>query len=398
MREFWLVCTAILVVVSGPTLVSPLYPLFQDRFGLSNGQVGLIAAMYAVTLIPALFVAGPLSDRWGRHALLWPGLGFFVLGDLAFIFANGVYLLVAGRLLQGLAMGTFFGTTAALASDFADKRRPEHAALGVGVASMVGFGVGPFVAGLLIYSNLNPRSSPFIVHILLVALGAVLLLFVLRAGSSTRTAGAGLTRADDDVAARRLAVITGFGGWAGGGLLFVMFAVIVRPLAGTEWPLVSGVGLLALMVAGAVAQVTTYRWVPQRTLAVGALVEALGLMALVLGFAAASVPLVLGAVVLTGLGLASVHRGGIGLTLWATPSVRKGWALSLFLGWAYFASHFPVIGFGLAADRLGTLGALSGYTSIFGALLAGCGCYALLKRHRLGSEPSQPATVVSGSR
>jgi uncharacterized protein (TIGR00369 family) len=160
MREFTLACTAMLVVVSGPTLVSPLYPLFQDRFGLNNGQVGLVAAMYAVTLIPALFVAGPLSDRWGRPALLGPGLALFVLGDLAFIFANSVHWLVAGRLVHGLAMGAFFGPTAALASDLVDKRRPDHAALGVGVASMVGFGIGPLVAGLLIHLDLNPRSSP----------------------------------------------------------------------------------------------------------------------------------------------------------------------------------------------------------------------------------------------
>jgi predicted MFS family arabinose efflux permease len=376
MREFTLVCTAILVVVSGPTLVSPLYPLFQDRFGLSNGQVALVAAMYAVTLIPALFVAGPLSDRWGRPALLGPGLGLFVLGDLTFIFANSVHWLVAGRLVQGLAMGAFFGPTAALASDLVDKKRPDHAALGVGVASMVGFGIGPFVAGLLIHADVNPGASPFIVHMLLVALGAVLLLFALRAGSPPRTEGSAFTGADDDAGARRFAVIAGVGGWAGGGLLFVMFVVIVRPIAGTEWPLVGGAGLLALMVAGAVAQVTTHRWAPTRTLAVGALVETLGLLVLVLGLAAARVPIVLGAVVLTGLGLASVHRGGIGLVLRATPAARKGWALSLFLGWAYFASHFPVIGFGLAADWLGPLGALSGYTAIVGTLLSGCGCYA----------------------
>ncbi|PYN58963.1 MAG: hypothetical protein DMD92_10650 [Candidatus Rokuibacteriota bacterium] len=74
-------CAALLVVASGPTLVSPLYPLYQNHYGLSNATIGLIASVYAVSLIPAMLIAGPLSDRWGRPALLVPGLGLFVLAD-----------------------------------------------------------------------------------------------------------------------------------------------------------------------------------------------------------------------------------------------------------------------------------------------------------------------------
>jgi len=52
-------------------------------------------------------------------------------------------------------MGAFFSPSAALASDLAGKTRAEAAALGIGVASMVGFGIGPSVAGLLIQADIS---------------------------------------------------------------------------------------------------------------------------------------------------------------------------------------------------------------------------------------------------
>lgn len=116
------------------------------------------------------------------------------------------------------------------------------------------------------------------------------------------------------------------------------------------------------------------------TLAIGALVQTAGLATLVLGLAIDRVGVMLPAVLITGLGLASVHRGGIGLSIKATPAARKGWAISLFLGCAYFAANFPVIGFGVVADHLGMLAALISYATLFGLLLIGSGCYALLKR------------------
>jgi hypothetical protein len=62
-----------------------------------------------------------------------------------------------------------------VASDLVDARRKDLAALGATVASMVGFGLGPFFSGWLIQSDLAPQVVPFLVHGALLAVSAVML-------------------------------------------------------------------------------------------------------------------------------------------------------------------------------------------------------------------------------
>ena len=381
MRHFIYVCVALLVVAWGTHVVAPLYPIYQGQFALTTRDVALIAAMFGLALIPTMLVAGPLSDRWGRPTLLWCGLAAFFVGDVAFAVGAGVPWLVAGRLLQGLAMGAFFGPGAALASDLTDKSWPNMAALGVAVSSMVGFGLGPFVTGWFVQADINPTTLPFLLHAALLLVVAGLLTAALRSGPARRsddTPSAGDSR--DDPTARRLAILAGFAGWSVGGLLLVMLPTILRPVLGSSWGMLGGTALLGLMVAGAVGQITTYGWAPARALGIGALAETLGFWLLLGGLVTGWLLLILIGVLTTGLGLASLHRGGLGLVIRATAPAHKGWAISMFLACGYFGGNFLVIAFGAATDAFGMLVALTGYAAIFGVLLTVTGSYVLVRR------------------
>ncbi|MGW1623999.1 hypothetical protein [Streptomyces sp. NPDC002172] len=49
---------------------SPIYPLYQERWGLSVTMLTVVFAVYVVGLLGALLTVGSLSDTWGA-ALCW---------------------------------------------------------------------------------------------------------------------------------------------------------------------------------------------------------------------------------------------------------------------------------------------------------------------------------------
>ena len=63
---FWAVAFTFLALAAFTTVPSPLYPLYQARDGLSEFEVTVIYAAYAIGVIGALFLAGHLSDWYGR--------------------------------------------------------------------------------------------------------------------------------------------------------------------------------------------------------------------------------------------------------------------------------------------------------------------------------------------
>jgi hypothetical protein len=383
-RHLVVVASGIAVLGIGTTIITPLFPIYQSDLALGHGWLAAVAAVYGVSIIPAMLVAGRLSDRWGRAALLGPGLACFALGDLVLASAGGLGGLLAGRLLQGLAMGASFGPAAALMADVADARRPDLPALATAVASLAGFGLGPLLTVAVIEAGWVATRAPFLLHALLLAAAAAGLATVVRArgrAASPAAPGAGPV---DQPGARRLAVLAGVGAWAVYGVLFVMLAVLVRPLVEPGWRAAGGLAMAVLSLAGALALLATRRWGPARLLGAGALAQALGVGLLVLALAKGTLPVTLLAVTLIGLGLAAVHRGGIGLSIGATPAARRGRAISGFLAAAYFAAYFPVLAFGVAADAWGLLAALAGYAAVFGVVLAGAGACALIQQPVVG--------------
>ena len=49
---------------------TPLYPLYQEQWGLSDSQIGLAFSVYAASVVMALLFLGGMSDRYGRRNTL----------------------------------------------------------------------------------------------------------------------------------------------------------------------------------------------------------------------------------------------------------------------------------------------------------------------------------------
>ena len=58
----------------GTTLPTPLYPIYERRFGFGGLMVTVVFATYALGVIAALLLMGRQSDQVGRRPVLLAGL------------------------------------------------------------------------------------------------------------------------------------------------------------------------------------------------------------------------------------------------------------------------------------------------------------------------------------
>lgn len=133
----------------GTTPPTPLYPIYQARFGFSSLIVTVVFAVYALGVIAALLVAGGASDQLGRRSTLGVGLALSAAAAGAFVAAHGLALLFVCRVLSGLSAGIFTGTATAYLGELGGDGagRSSRATLVATFANMGGLGLGPLLAG-----------------------------------------------------------------------------------------------------------------------------------------------------------------------------------------------------------------------------------------------------------
>jgi len=102
---FWVVLFALLVVMALGTAPSPLYALYQHRDGFSTFTITLIFAAYSAGTVLSLFLAGSVSDWYGRRMVLIPGVLLSAVSAVVFLVWRDLPGLFLGRILSGLPLG-----------------------------------------------------------------------------------------------------------------------------------------------------------------------------------------------------------------------------------------------------------------------------------------------------
>lgn len=103
---FWFAVNSFLVVL----------PISLLQRGLDAGAIGLVFGVGAPASIVGRLISGRLIDRIGARLFLLIGAGAWALTPLALILAPNLSVLIALRLVQGLALGAF--TNAGLVAVF----------------------------------------------------------------------------------------------------------------------------------------------------------------------------------------------------------------------------------------------------------------------------------------
>lgn len=129
-----------------PFIVEKLLPHHQSN--LVGIYVGLLISVYAFCQFFAAPTLGLLADRFGRRPVLLVSLFGTIIGYLFLGFANGLWMLFVGRIIDGLTGGNISTLYAYIADTTEPKDRGKMFGL-LGAAGGVGFIIGPVVGGYI---------------------------------------------------------------------------------------------------------------------------------------------------------------------------------------------------------------------------------------------------------
>ncbi len=104
---FWIIWLTVAIDLIGFGIVLPLLPLFAKEFGAGPLVATSLVASYSAAQFAAAPLWGRLSDRVGRKPVLVCSLIGTAVGYAITASANVVWVLFAGRVIDGLTGSTF---------------------------------------------------------------------------------------------------------------------------------------------------------------------------------------------------------------------------------------------------------------------------------------------------
>ncbi len=393
-RQGWLRCLlagAVFVVgMTGTTLPTPLYPLYQEEFGFSELTVTVVYAVYAFGVIGVLLLAGDASDTVGRRPTLLWGLGFAAASAVCFLCADGLGWLYAGRLLSGFSAGLFTGAATAYVMDLAPPGGESRATLVATAANMGGLGCGPLLAGLLAEYAPEPLLLPFAVHLVLTVLAAVVLLRLPETVRERRPLTAVRPQRPALPAQVRPvfvpAALASFVGFALFGVFTSVSPAFLARFLHVDNHAVTGLVVALAFFASTAGQLAVGKVGVARSLPLGCAVLFVGLALLAGALATDLLVLVVLSAVVGGVGQGLAFRAALSAVAGATPVDRRAAVISTLFVVAYTGISVPVIGVGLLSDPLGLERAGLVFTGVMLALVASAGIYLLRRPVRGGAD------------
>lgn len=140
--------------------------------GANESLIGFAIGGYALTQMLLQVPFGLLSDTIGRKTTLTFGLIIFVLGSLVCAYSSDIYMLIAGRLLQGA--GAIGAVAVAMISDMVKEEVRAKALAIMGGSIAVSFAasmvLGPLISGYFGINKLFLLTAVF-------AIGAIVILY-----------------------------------------------------------------------------------------------------------------------------------------------------------------------------------------------------------------------------
>src|SRR3954467_1325194 len=131
------------------TMVAPALPHLAQEYDTTSSATAWVLTGYLLSASVCTPLAGKLGDLFGKGRVLTAVLVVFSLGSMLCALASSIELVIAGRIVQGVAGGVFplsFGI-------INDELPPERRAVAISSLSAmfgIGGGIGLPLSGLIV--------------------------------------------------------------------------------------------------------------------------------------------------------------------------------------------------------------------------------------------------------
>ena len=380
---------ALFAVSFGTNVATPLFLIYETRLDLSRWTLTALFAIYPIGLAPALAYAGPMSDALGRKRVMVPGVVLSGAASLVMMAgADNVALLFVGRFLLGAVSGIVFVVASAWMQELGSAD-PMWTARLLGMLMYAGFGLGPFIGGIIGQWGPAPLVLPYMVHIVLVAVSLIFLrsipeTVVPSPGRRIRP-NLGIPPGSGPMY-WKVMVPTALGVFGLPSLTFGLFPILLRPAMASVALFATGLMFVIAMGSIVPAQLWVGHVGPHRAAPFGLILGTVGCALGLAAFATDAWGVLFPAAIAMGAGSGISMTSGLRLVEWITLPMDRGALTGAFYAAAYAGMTMPVV--------VATVARPIGYTSVLAILtvLGGIGSVWLIHATR-AMTPARPAPV-----
>ena len=339
----YLLASLIVTLLAASAAPTPLYAIYQARWGFTPITTTIVFGVYAVAVLASLLTLGKLSDHIGRRPVLLAAITVQTAALLVFTTASGVPELLIARIVQGLATGAALGAIGAGLLDL-DRERGTFAN---SVAPGVGTGSGVLLSALAV------RYLPAPTHLIYLALVGVFVLqaagIVLMRETVSRTAGALASLRPEIRLPRTLrgpvmvATPVLFAVWAQGGLYAALGPALVDSLTGSLDVVLGGLSLFVLTLTAVISIVVLRTTAARTVMLTGILTLIIGAALTMLALTIKSTPVFFLGTAISGVGFGSGFQGGIRTVVPLAAAHERAGVLSLVYIVSYLGLGLPAV-------------------------------------------------------
>jgi predicted MFS family arabinose efflux permease len=379
-QPFLMVSLALCIGTIGTALASPLYPIYQELWHLLPSHITYIFVAYMFGCLATLLFLGRTSNSFGFIRTLQIGILFVILGLALSSVASNALWLGLGRFIIGIASG-LISTSAMLGliTTIPDSHKQNAPQLS-SIITVIGFGLGPFIGGLIAQFSSQPLVTPY----LPVIAAAVLCFFGLFLVKVRQFKAQPFSIAPHlempAVQHQALFFIAGFTAFSAFGA-FSLFASLspsfVKNLIPWHGPLVSGSAIASILMVSAIVQFLAKNLPAGKSLNLGLITLVLSFILLGLCMSMQWSILFFISDILVGVGHGFGLMGAFGLIHQMTTTDNRAAVMSTYLFIGYLGTIIPIIAVGYLADHFGLMLGVLGFCLGVGLL-----CLALIVWHK----------------
>jgi MFS family permease len=379
------------VGVMGTALASPLYPLYQQAWGLLPSHITQIFVAYMFGALASLLFLGRLTDRFGFMAVLRAGLILMTAGVGSSALAWDVPSFSICRFVIGVASGMITTSASVGMTRLNNKGDLQRAAATTSLTIAFGFGLGPVVGGLMAQWVPLPLATAYIPSVAL-GLLAIYALFQVRLPNQPAATAAPPRFSFKDVqpslsqprkpfvrhyALGCMAAFSAFG-------MFSLFASLAPSFMAqmVPWhgPAVSGLSLGAILFLSAIVQLIARPYATKGVAIAGFFSLAACNLLLVVNTFAGSPWVFALCVAATAAGHGMCNQAGMSIVNKVSKPASRTGLLSTYLIVGYLGTIVPILGLGWLSDAIGLTRALVVFCICLGLLTAFLGVMCIRAR------------------